>query len=837
MKIMKNHLFLSKALIIGALMARTIAVAQEVPEILPRPHQTPPSTGKVKVYVLAGQSNMVGFGYLEGSKPVYPSIYLSADPKIKVGRMPVGPSALLRHGVFQSADLLSPPGAQALIYSGELTESRTPSDARPIRQEVVALGAVDTALPSIAETQTLVVKAWIDVPMSGMHEIHAGYGPSSHAVVTLEGKEVYRKDIGSQVAVTPVFLEKGRRYPIQIRYLQGGSAAFWLKHIELQGQGDLVSLNKEGKYPWFADHQGQWTTRNDVTYWETRISKEQGGSGGPLTVTSNGKFIGPEVPFGYVMGTYHEEPVLLIESSMGNRSLSFDFRPPSSGKTPEEKANEFCGLEYDLMVKGVRETLQKIDQIVPNYAGQGYEMAGFVWFQGHKDKDVPKADYERHLVNLINDLRKEFESPKMPAVVATVGFGGMEMEPGHLMTWQAQMAVSDSQQYPEFQGNVASVDTRPFWRSRGLSPTNTGYHYNHNAETYILTGDALGRAMVRLQGGKVEPLRVKARPTAHPDVAWIFSDEVTGRFNKRGPHYPPDYYREMGGALKPMILDEMVPEFLETALGNQRGSLAEIVAARRPSKMPSDLRGDLDTLIDYYDMAGVDDYQWQPFGNLRKAKWSYHSFNPPETQAREKSDRYREITFPTGMEQWFFPDFQPAKAGWKVGQAPFGRMGEKPDRRRPSCNGSHCGCCELPATFWENEVLLMSQKFVLPAVKKGHAYRLILGGAGCDRSGEGFAVYLNGKLVAQANGGFYRYSGIRGGYLYDEILKELDGGEVTISVINFLRYTHFRNVTHYHGPHPDFQGQQVPPNGHVDLWMEEVKLPPELQKISIDRQD
>ena len=127
---------------------------------------------------------------------------------------------------------------------------------------------------------------------------------------------------------------------------------------------------------------------------------EEGGKGGALSTTSNGRFIGPEVPFGYVMGTYHEEPVLLIESSMGNRALSFDFRPPSSGKTEEEKANRFCGFEYDAMVEGVHRTLTNIDKVVPNYKGQGYEIAGFVWFQGHKDKNVPKAEYERHLVNL-----------------------------------------------------------------------------------------------------------------------------------------------------------------------------------------------------------------------------------------------------------------------------------------------------------------------------------------------------------------------------------------------------------------------------------------------------
>ena len=42
----------------------------------------------------------------------------------------------------------------------------------------------------------------------------------------------------------------------------------------------------------------------------------------------------------------------------------------------------------------------------------------------------------------------------------------------------------------------------------------------------------------------------------------------------------------------------------------------------------------------------------------------------------------------------------------------------------------------------------------LKLVKKGHAYCLILGSAGCDRSGEGFAIYVNGKLLTQSKGGF-----------------------------------------------------------------------------------
>ncbi|MEM7235800.1 MAG: sialate O-acetylesterase, partial [Planctomycetota bacterium] len=622
-----------------------------------------------------------------------------------------------------------------------------------------------------------------------------------------------------------------------ITYMKSGSAAFWMKQIDLPGKGDLQSLIAQGKYTWFADEKGEWTVRNDVTYWETRVSKQEGGSGGPLTTTSNGRYIGPEVPFGYVMGTYHDEPVLLIESSMGNRALSFDFRPPSSGKTEEEKANKFCGYEYDAMVKGVHSTLKNIAKIVPNYRGQGYEIAGFVWFQGHKDKNVPKAVYEKHLVNLIQDVRKEFQAPDMKAVVATVGFSGMEMDPGHFMTWEAQMAVGDPKQHPEFAGNVASVDTRPFWRARGDSPTNTGYHYNHNAETYVLTGDALGRAMVRLRGGKAEKLTITTQEKRDPDVETVFSDAVTGKFNKRGPHYPPEYYREMGQALKPIIMDEMVPGFLATALGpKSRGALPGIVSGEKPKRLSDDLRSDLDTLIDYYDMAGVKGYAWKSFGTgIRNGTWSYYSFDPPEKQAADKSDRLRKITFPAGMENWFANDFDPAKAGWKMGKAPFGRMGDQLDRRRPRCNGKLCGCSEMPATLWEKEVLLMRKTIEVPPIEKGHVYRLILGGAGCDRSGEGFAIYVNGKLLKQVKGGFYRYSGIRGAYVFDDILPEFEKGKVTISIINFLRYTHFRNKTTYFGPHPDYYAKPVPPNGHVELWIEEAKLSPEVLKVAARR--
>ena len=103
------------------------------------------------------------------------------------------------------------------------------------------------------------------------------------------------------------------------------------------------------------------------------------------------------------------------------------------------------------MVKGVHETLANIDKVVPGYKGQGYEIAGFGWFQGHKDSGSTKEDYEKCLVNLINDLRKEFKAPKMKAVVATVGFHGYRLMSGPWKgVWEAQMAVGDPKQHPEF---------------------------------------------------------------------------------------------------------------------------------------------------------------------------------------------------------------------------------------------------------------------------------------------------------------------------------------------------------------------------------------------------
>lgn len=69
----------------------------------------------------------------------------------------------------------------------------------------------------------------------------------------------------------------------------------------------------------------------------------------------------------------------------------------------------------------------------------------------------------------------------------------------HKIVAEAQLAVSgDKGNYPDFKNNVLTVETRDFWREPAVSPTNQGFHYNQNAETYMLVGEALGEGMIKL---------------------------------------------------------------------------------------------------------------------------------------------------------------------------------------------------------------------------------------------------------------------------------------------------------------------------------------------------
>ena len=779
--------------------------AKEIPAQLPRPDNKPPVTDKpVKVYILAGQSNMVGMGDINGARPLYPSVFLAADPHIIPGTMPIGGSALAVHGVYQSADASAAKGAKASVYEGAYDPRADYAKLAPAKTATVALGSVSEKLPALDGPHSVVVSAFIDVPAAGNYTVHAGFEDSSHAVVTLDGKEVYRKEVGGKPVLTKVALETGKRYAVAITYFKGGSAAFWLEQVDIEGKGDLVTLTKKDKkFPYLIDDQGKWTVRNDVFYKEARLRPDSAGS--PLSATSNnGVSVGPELGFGYVMGTFHDEQVLLIKTAQGNRSLDFDFRPPSSGRA--DAANEYEGLEYRLMVKGVRETLDKIDKILPGYKGQGYEIAGFGWFQGHKDSGSTKEDYEKNLVNLINDLRKEFKTPKMPAVVATVGFHGYRLVDGPWKgVWAAQMAVGDPKQHPEFAGTVASVDTRDFWREVEESPREQDYHYNRNPETYLLVGEAMGRAMVRMLGG--EAVEIPKSDREARTAARVAAEAATAA----KPAPTAEQKATLLAAIKPMILDGALAGFVSNP--RYQPSLQAALKGEKPARVSPYLGDTLDEAADYYRVVGIHDYDWNPFGgDLKGATWDYFGFDLPETQDKKKGIGDLKMTCPAGMENWFAPDFDAKKAGWKSGEAPFGV--EKDTVKYPEWYGPSKRTS--PKTVCEKDVLLLRQSFDLPPLKEGYRYRIIVGGSVHANSGEGYAIYVNGKPLAESKAGVvaWRREGgkPRGGHVWPGFRDEFKGGKVTIAVSNF--------------PMNNMSAEGfIPARAPLGVWVEEMKIP------------
>ena len=64
------------------------------------------------------------------------------------------------------------------------------------------------------------------------------------------------------------------------------------------------------------------------------------------------------------------------------------------------------GDDYTNLVDGLRNALKNLDRVYPDYAGQGVELAGLVWFQGLADSTSTSmtAAYQTNLVNLIKDL-------------------------------------------------------------------------------------------------------------------------------------------------------------------------------------------------------------------------------------------------------------------------------------------------------------------------------------------------------------------------------------------------------------------------------------------------
>jgi hypothetical protein len=285
---------------------------------------------------------------------------------------------------------------------------------------------------------------------------------------------------------------------------------------------------------------------------------------------------------------------------------------------------------------------------------------------------------------------------------------------------------------------------------------------------------------------------------------------------------PSQFGPKLKKAITPIIMNELIPEYV----GKNRRRLLPLAANEVKSERPGGKGDSIDGLVALYKRAGHDKFGWHMFVDLRNAEWSYHSFDPIPAEHvpfDQLVSRYRKVTMPKGMENWFATDFNPAKAGWKKAKSPFGNYkGKIPDRPIIKCSagcvGPGCYGATKVNTLWDKEVLLMRGTFKIPALKPGHRYRLRTNTGDHVGAGGGHLIYINGKQLVECVRGGGRGSGgqPKGAFITREFLDDFKGGRVTIAVKTFIRY----NAKYSTKP------RSKTPQGKFSIHFGEQKLPP-----------
>lgn len=357
-----------------------------------------------------------------------------------------------------------------------------------------------------------ITRGFVKVKETGIYEFRPGYGGSTRNKMEVNGQVVHDQPVGQDPVRTEIKLHAGKQVPFKITYYtHDANGLGWIVRMDVPGTLSTL-VKRQGLYPELMNDKGQWVARDDVWYRGVVTA-----TGSRWLGVSGGR-IGPEIGFGHAVGDHLDEPVLILKTSQGNRSLSWDFLPPGSkrfehgGKiyagykesplswdkgTEPQPINWYAGKQYDDCFQAAHQVLKNFDKEFPHWKGRRYQIEGFAWWQGDKDRynEAHALQYEKNLVRLIKVLREEFHSPHAKFVVATLGQTSKEKAEGNeKLILNAQLAVDgNSGKYPEFKGNVATVYTHPL--SQGGASNS---HYNGNAQTYMDVGWAMGKAMVKL---------------------------------------------------------------------------------------------------------------------------------------------------------------------------------------------------------------------------------------------------------------------------------------------------------------------------------------------------
>ena len=331
--------------------------------------------------------------------------------------------------------------------------------------------------------------------------------------------------------------------PVKVYILAGQS--------NMEGKAKVELLERQLEKPetrgLFAHYEkdGRWVERDDVFIkFLERKGKLTVGYGSPGCV-------GPELELGHVLGNHHAEPVLLIKTAWGGRSLYRDFRPPSAGLPPRAALDDMLaearkkkpdatpadieapfGASYRAMLEEVRTTLSGLKEHFPELEGRRPELAGFIWFQGWNDmiSEEYTAEYTSNLAHFIHDVRRDFATPALPFVVGQMGVDGAQPGDGIRRFKTAQAAILHA---PGLEETVSLVRTDVHWDLEAEAVFRKGwrehidewnqvgsdwpFHYLGSARTLCAIGRALAEAVITdpaapWLSGRLEPEWADAKP-------------------------------------------------------------------------------------------------------------------------------------------------------------------------------------------------------------------------------------------------------------------------------------------------------------------------------------
>ena len=279
--------------------------------------------------------------------------------------------------------------------------------------------------------------------------------------------------------------------------MQGHAAERTLAHLGMDPK--TVPLLKA-----IQNADGSAKVHDQVWISSIDTSEESGVKEGKLTVGygAGGREpkIGPELTFGITMQKQVGEPILIIKTSWGGKSLNTDFRSPSAGPyqfnqgqienfkkrgqdlaEERRKRAERTGVYYRLMLEHTHKVLDNIKRVYPAYnAKASYELAGMVWFQGWNDmvdsgtyptRGQPGSydAYSKNIAHFIRDVRRDLKAPKLPFVIGVMGAGGpiAKYSPDQMryagIHGEFRKAMAAPTKLPEFKGNVTAVFTENYW--------------------------------------------------------------------------------------------------------------------------------------------------------------------------------------------------------------------------------------------------------------------------------------------------------------------------------------------------------------------------------------